>query len=185
MHNGRLIVRHVIISLVFLVLFFVLNRPELIFISQFGLSAWYPATGLVLALMLGISPRYALLVCFSNVLAGVLFYQRNPLSFVDTAGSLGIGLAYAVAAYILRGPLRIDLELRRREDVLRYLFVSMSAAAATTLIGVGSLVVSGAVPQSEFWPASFKWFLGDGIDSRTALDTDATVVTIRRRTFSR
>jgi diguanylate cyclase (GGDEF)-like protein/PAS domain S-box-containing protein len=163
MHNGRLIVRHVIISLVFLVLFFVLNRPELIFISQFGLSAWYPATGLVLALMLGISPRYALLVCFSNVLAGVLFYQRNPLSFVDTAGSLGIGLAYAVAAYILRGPLRIDLELRRREDVLRYLFVSMSAAAATTLIGVGSLVVSGAVPQSEFWPASFKWFLGDGI----------------------
>ena len=56
MHNGRLIVRHVIISLVFLVLFFVLNRPELIFISQFGLSAWYPATGLVLALMLGISP---------------------------------------------------------------------------------------------------------------------------------
>ena len=39
----------------------------------------------------------------------------------------------------------------------------MSAAAATTLIGVGSLVVSGAVPQSEFWPASFKWFLGDGI----------------------
>jgi len=163
MHNGRLIVRHVIISLVFLVLFFVLNRPELIFISQFGLSAWYPATGLVLALMLGISPRYALLVCFSNVLAGVLFYQRNPLSFVDTAGSLGIGLAYAVAAYILRGPLRIDLELRRREDVLRYLFVSMSAAAATTLIGVGSLVVSGSVPQSEFWPASFKWFLGDGI----------------------
>jgi len=39
----------------------------------------------------------------------------------------------------------------------------MSAAAATTLIGVGSLVVSGSVPQSEFWPASFKWFLGDGI----------------------
>jgi hypothetical protein len=51
MHNGRLIVRHVILSIVFLVLFLVLNRPELIFISRFGLSAWYPATGLVLALM--------------------------------------------------------------------------------------------------------------------------------------
>ena len=53
MHNGRLIIRHAILSILFVVLFLALNHPSVILISQLGSVAWYPATGLVLALLAG------------------------------------------------------------------------------------------------------------------------------------
>ena len=62
MHKGRLIIRHVILSIAFVVLYLALNQPPVILISQLGSVAWYPATGLVLAVLLGISPWYAILV---------------------------------------------------------------------------------------------------------------------------
>jgi hypothetical protein len=46
MHKGRLIIRHVILSIAFVVLYLALNQPPVILISQLGSVAWYPATGL-------------------------------------------------------------------------------------------------------------------------------------------
>src|SRR3984893_18829457 len=74
---GRLIVRHVLLSLSFILLYLVLNRPEVIFISHLGYTAWFPATGLVLGLVLGISPWYVFLVGFSDALAGALIYHQS------------------------------------------------------------------------------------------------------------
>ena len=62
MASKRLIIRHAIVSLSFVLLYLLLNRPEVIFISRIGFVAWYPAVGLVMALLLGVSPWYALLV---------------------------------------------------------------------------------------------------------------------------
>jgi hypothetical protein len=126
MHSGRLIIRHATLSIVFVLLYLALNQPSVILISQLGSVAWYPATGLVLAILLGISPWYAVLVCFSDALAGALIYHQSPLSFGETVGSVGVAACYCTAAYILRGPLQIDLGLRRRRDVVRYVFVTMS-----------------------------------------------------------
>jgi hypothetical protein len=60
----RQIFRHALVSISFVLLYLLLNRPEIIFISRIGFVAWFPATGLVMALLLGVSPWYALLVCF-------------------------------------------------------------------------------------------------------------------------
>ena len=79
MYSGRLIIRHAILSILFVLLYLVLNQPSVILISQLGSVAWYPATGLVLALLLGISPWYAVLVCFADAFAGKLIYQQ-PLT---------------------------------------------------------------------------------------------------------
>src|SRR5258708_6224205 len=113
MNKGRLIIRHVILSIAFVVLYLALNQPPVILISQLGSVAWYPATGLVLAVLLGISPWYAILVCFVDALAGALIYHQPLLSFGETVGSVGVAFCYCTAAYILRGPLQIDLGLRR------------------------------------------------------------------------
>jgi hypothetical protein len=70
MRSRPLIFRHALVCISFVLLYLLLNRPEVIFISRIGFVAWYPATGLVMALLLGVSPWYALLACFADAFAG-------------------------------------------------------------------------------------------------------------------
>ncbi len=163
MHSGRLIIRHAILSILFVLLYLALNQPSVILISQLGSVAWYPATGLVLALLLGISPWYAVLVCFADAFAGKLIYHQPLASFGETIGSVGVAVCYGTAAHLLRGPLQIDLGLRRRQDVVRYVFVTMAAAVVATVIGVACLVADHSITRSEVWVSAWGWFAGDGI----------------------
>jgi hypothetical protein len=126
MHSRRLIIRHGLVSLSFVLLYFLLNEPAIVLFSRTGFVAWYPAVGLAMAFLLGVNPWYAFLVCFSVFLANTLIYAQSVLSFSNTVDAAGIAVCYGVAAYVLRGPLQIDLGLRRRRDVVRYVFVSGS-----------------------------------------------------------
>jgi signal transduction histidine kinase/CheY-like chemotaxis protein/HPt (histidine-containing phosphotransfer) domain-containing protein len=163
MPEQRLIIRHVFLSLSFVLLYLLLNRPEVIVISRLGSIVWYPAAGLLLALVLGISPWYAFLVCFSDGLAGVLIYKQPLTSLSGTVGAVGIAGFYAAAAYVLRGPLQIDLDLRRRRDIVLYISVTTVAALASTGLGVACLVADHAIRWSERWQAASAWFFGDEI----------------------
>jgi diguanylate cyclase (GGDEF)-like protein/PAS domain S-box-containing protein len=163
MQSRRLILRHALLSFLFVLFYLLLDRPEVILISQLGTVAWYPATGLVLALLLGVSPWYALLVVLCESLAGRLIYHQPLTSIGGTISSVGTAACYATAAYFLRGPLKIDLGLSRRRDVVLYVSVTAVAAIGSTLIGATCLVVDNAIPAQEFWPSAFVWFLGDEI----------------------
>ena len=163
MQRRRLIVCHAILSVSFIVFYLLLNRPEIVFFSRIGFVAWYPAIGLAMALMLGISPRYAPLVCFSDVLAARIIYALPVISFGNIVDALAIAVCYGVAAYVLRGPLQIDLGLRRRRDVVRYVFVSATAAAGATVIGVACLIADHSISWSEYKSSALGWFLGDAI----------------------
>src|SRR5260221_13043281 len=109
MHKGRLIIRHVILSIAFVVLYLALNQPPVILIWQLGSVAWYPATGLVLAVLLGISPWYAIPNCFGDALAGSLIYRQRLFSFGEIFGSEGVAFCYYTSAYFLLVPLQITL----------------------------------------------------------------------------
>jgi diguanylate cyclase (GGDEF)-like protein/PAS domain S-box-containing protein len=163
MHLQRLIFRHTMVSLAFVVLYLLLDRPEVIFISRFGFVAWYPAIGLIMAFLLGISPWYGLLACFSVPLASKLIYAQPLMSFSNTVDAFGIATCYGAAAQVLRGPLQIDLGLRRRRDVVRYVLVSTTAAAGATIVGVGCLIADHSITWSEYKSSSIGWFLGDAI----------------------
>ena len=163
MHSRRLIIRHALLSLAFLLLYLLLNRPEVIFFSRIGFVAWYPAIGLVMALLLGVSPRYAILVCLTDALASRVVYSQPVTSYSNTIGALGVAICYGSAAYVLRGPLQIDLGLRRRRDVVRYVFVSATAATAATVIGVGCLIADHSIGWAEYKSSALGWFLGDTI----------------------
>src|SRR4029077_15806603 len=123
MYSRRRIIRHCLVSLSFVLLYLLLNLPEVIFFSRIGFVAWYPAIGLVMALLLGVSPWYALLACVADALTGRIVYELPTRSFSSTLGATGIAICYGAAAYLLRGPLQIDLGLRRRRDVVRYVLV--------------------------------------------------------------
>jgi diguanylate cyclase (GGDEF)-like protein/PAS domain S-box-containing protein len=163
MHSRRLIIRHGLISLAFVLLYLLLNRPEIIFFSRIGFVAWYPAIGVVMALLLGVSPWYALLACFADALAGRVIYAQSAISFSNTVATIGIAACYGSAAYLLRGPLQIDLGLRHRRDVVRYVLVSGTAAIGATIVGVTCLAADHSIPWSEFKLSARGWFLGDAI----------------------
>ena len=159
----RQIFRHALVSISFVLLYLLLNRPEVIFISRIGFVAWFPATGLVMALLLGVSPWYALLVYFADTLAGRVIYAQPVISFSGMVGSAGSALCYAGAAYVLRGSLRIDLGLRHRWDVVRYVFLSTTAAAGAAIIGVACLIVDHSIAWGDYKSSGLGWFLGDAI----------------------
>lgn len=163
MYSRRLIIRQTLVSLTFVLLYLLLNRPEVVLFSRIGVVAWYPAIGLGMALMLGLSPWYSLLVCFSDALAGTLVYAAPAWSFSNTVDAAGIAACYGAAAYLLRGPLQIDLGLRRRRDVIRYVLVSAVAAIVATFIGVTCLIADRSIAASEITSSAVGWFLGDAI----------------------
>jgi len=163
MPSRRSIFRHALISLSFLLLYMLLNRPEVILFSRIGFVSWYPAAGVVMALMLGISPWYAVLACFADVFASRVIYAQPVMSYSATVGAVGIAVCYGAAAYALRGPLRIDLGLRHRRDVFRYVSVSTAAAVVATVIGVACLIADHSVTWGEYKSSALAWFLGDAI----------------------
>lgn len=158
-----LIIRHILLSIVFVLLCVVLSQPSVIFVSHLGWTAWYPATGLILALLAGINPWYLFLVCLTDAFTGWLLYHQPLWSFGETLGALAVAVWYGAAAYILRGPLHIDPKLRRGRDVVLYLCVTIAAASCSTLSGVLCLIADHSIPPSEFWSASTNWFIGDSI----------------------
>ena len=163
MYSRRTILCHVLISFVFVLLYVLLNRPEVILFSRVGFVAWYPAIGVAMALMLGVSPWYALLVCFADVFAGRIVYGQPVIAFSSTVDAVGIAVCYGAAAYALRGPAQIDLGLRRRRDVVRYVAVSTAAAVLATIIGVACLIADHGITWSEYRSSALGWFLGDTI----------------------
>jgi hypothetical protein len=92
----------------------------------------------------------ALLVGFADTCAGRLIYAQPVMSFSATVVAAGCAICYGAAAYLLRGPLQIDLGLRRRRDVVRYVLVSASAAAGATIIGVPCLIADPGIAWGDY-----------------------------------
>jgi diguanylate cyclase (GGDEF)-like protein/PAS domain S-box-containing protein len=111
--------------------------------------------------MLGVSPWYFPLTVFASALAGAVIYHQPVLSWsgmVDPV--LGSG-SYAIAASLLRGPLKIDLALRQRQDIVRYVSVTLAAAVFATITGVACLAADGTISWSQYWHSALVWYIGD------------------------
>jgi diguanylate cyclase (GGDEF)-like protein/PAS domain S-box-containing protein len=159
--GNRIIERHAIFSLAVVLVYLLLNLPEVIMVSQLGFTVWFPATGLILAVMLGISPLYFPLTVFASALAGAVTYHQPVLSWSGiVAPLLGYG-GYAIAASLLRGPFKIDLALRQRRDVVRYVSITLAAAVFATVAGVVSLAADHTITLSQYWHSALSWYVGD------------------------
>src|ERR1700739_2330989 len=157
----RFFARHAIFCLIFILLYLFLNEPEVIMLSQLGYSVWYPATGLILAVMLGISPWYFPLTVLAGALPEIGIYHQPILSWSGLATPvLGSG-SYFAAALLLRGPLKIDLALRRRRDVVLYIAVTLGAAVFATVSGTACLAADGTIPWAQYWNSAWAWYVGD------------------------
>jgi diguanylate cyclase (GGDEF)-like protein/PAS domain S-box-containing protein len=158
-----LVVRHGILAVALLVLYLFLNRPEIILISNLGFTAWYPAVGLIFAVMLGVSARYLPVVILGDILASLIIYHQPIYSWsVAPTAILGTSI-YAVAAYVLKHKIKIDRTLSQLSDVLRYLAVTLTAAIFATVAGVACLAADGSIKWHQFWGAAIGWYMGDAV----------------------
>ncbi|MGB6265355.1 MAG: diguanylate cyclase, partial [Candidatus Acidiferrales bacterium] len=144
-------------------LYLLLNRPEIILVSQLGFTAWFPASGLVLAVLLSLDPWFAPVFVAADIIASHWMYHQPLLSWTSTAGAVGGTGLYLAAAVVLRKHWKIDWQLRTPQDVFRYLSVSSIAAVAATAVGVGCLVADHTILPSQFWASSIAWYIGDAI----------------------
>lgn len=155
------LLRTAIFCAVFFLIYLLLNRPEVIFIQRLGFTAWYPAAGLSMAVTIGLSPWYGLLVLVTDPIVGRLVYGTPIFSLSGSGGSLGPVVYYTLAGYILRGPWKIDSSLSRRQDVMRYVAVTITAAAGSTCVGVGVLILDHRLNPLEYWKSWGSWFGGE------------------------
>lgn len=163
MSKSRKIVRHILLAIVFFVAYQILSLPHVIFLSRIGFTAWFPAIGLVIGILLGVSPWYGFLVLAADALSGQLIYHQPVLSYQGLIGAAGSAACYALAALVLQRQMPIDQKLVRRQDVARYLFVNAIAATGSTVSGVTCLWADGAIGTREYWRSAIDWFIGDGI----------------------
>lgn len=158
---SRLVFRHVLFSLAFVLLYLILNHPSVLMVTRLGFIVWYPAIGLTLAVLLGISPWYLPLTAVADTLSSVFIYHQPLLSWTSLFAPPMGAASYAVAAYLLRGPAKIDPGLRHRSDVVRYVLVTALSAVGATLVGVTALAADHTIPWSQFWQSAAGWFVGD------------------------
>jgi len=159
--GNHLIGRHAIFSLAVILMYLFLNRPEVIMVSQLGFTVWFPATGLIMAVMLGVSPLYFPLTLFASALAGAVIYHQPVLSWSGMVAPVFGSGSYAIAALLLRGPLKIDLALRQRQDVVRYVSITLAAAGFATAAGVACLAADNTISWSQYWHSALGWYVGD------------------------
>jgi signal transduction histidine kinase/CheY-like chemotaxis protein/HPt (histidine-containing phosphotransfer) domain-containing protein len=157
------VVRHLLLSVGFLASYVLLNRPEVLLFSRLGSVVWYPAIGLVIALLLGVSPRYIVIVVVANASAGLLIYKQPLTTLSQSLGTLSIAILYTSAAYLLRKLVRIDVNLNRQRDVVLYIIITSLAALGSTAVGVTCLVADGSIHRTDVWRSGLEWFLGDEV----------------------
>ncbi len=97
------VIRHALLSIAFVAAYFFLSQSAVIHLDHLGLTLWYPANGLVLALLLCVSPWYALLAAVTDMAASCLLHRQNWLSWSTLAGAPAVTAIYAAAAVLLRG----------------------------------------------------------------------------------
>jgi two-component system, LuxR family, sensor kinase FixL len=159
--RNRAILGHAILCIGSFLVYLLLNRPEVLLLSRLGIIVWYPAVGLGFALMLAISPRYMPLFVVAGVAAGLLFY-RQPFYSWGTLVGIPIETAlYAVAAHLLRGPLKIDSSLGQRRDVMRYVLITSVTAIVGSIAGALCLWGDHTIQGDQFWSSGLVWYFSD------------------------
>lgn len=146
-----------------IVLYVLLDRTTVYLQIWPDISAWYPPTGLSVALMLGLGPEIIPPLLLAGYLSGFLNYHQSltslPFLFVTPLVIFG----YGAASLYLRSRLGQDLRLRSTRDVITFLAVSLHSSLAVATLGTGILVCGGEVPLHKFFQAAFNWWIADAV----------------------
>src|SRR4051795_3681471 len=131
-----------------------------------GITTWFPAVGLTVALLVGFGPRWLPVAFAAELVSGLVIYD---IGSTFTAGqvllnTLIITGTYAAAAIVLRNWLRIDTSLRDFRSLFWLLVVGVIVFPLfTAFAGVGMRVWAGSDASSQYFDEVRTWWIGDAI----------------------
>jgi diguanylate cyclase (GGDEF)-like protein len=131
-----------------------------------GITPWFPAVGLTLALMVGFGPRWLPVAFVAELLSGTLIYDIDATFTVAQVllNTLIITGTYACAGLVLRNWLRIDTSLRDFRSLFWLLVIGVIVFPLfTAFAGVGMRVWAGASDASTYFDDVRTWWIGDAI----------------------
>jgi len=120
--------RRDLVCVVFVIIYLATDRSTVFLQIWSGISAWYPPTGIALALLLGLGLRYAPLYVFAGLLAGKVNYRQAIFTYAFLLGDPLIFGTYTLTAKLLRDVFKIDWRLTSIRVVMVLVFVALPAS---------------------------------------------------------
>jgi PAS domain S-box-containing protein len=148
----------------FLAIAYILADRSTVFLQIWSsISAWYPPTGIALAMLIGTGTGCVPALVLAGLVAAKLNYQTATFSYTFFFANAVIVGGYTGAALLLRRVVKIDWRLGSIRDVMGLLFVALPASAAVASVGTLLLVLDHAVPRGEYLKAMMNWWIGDAV----------------------
>jgi integral membrane sensor domain MASE1 len=138
--------RALLVSVIFIACYvFLALAARQYLVRPFGITAWNPAAGLALAMLLVFGYRYWPALAVATCIANLLIRGIPSPPFFQLLLPLTITVAYAGMAALLRAPVGFRLEFDRLRDVVALLVVAtfgtlFVAAIFVTVLRVGGLL---------------------------------------------
>ena len=134
--------------------------------SEVGITPWDPPQGLTLAVLLRYGLRFAPVVPVAVFIAEILV-RHVPAPWLPMLPTLTSALitagGYVGAAWLLLRVVKINPNLRRQDDVVRLLIVSLCAAFLVAFGTAGNFLAFHMIALADFWPATLRSWLGDSV----------------------
>jgi PAS domain S-box-containing protein len=161
--DTRRMLRQLLVAVCFVIVHVLLDRSTIPLQIWNEISAWYPPTGLALAVLIAFGPRYALPILIAETIASILNYHLPVYSFSFLIGNIEFVALYTSAALVLRHVVKIDLQLRSLRDVMWLLLVAILSSCVAAFAGTGFLVLDHLIHPQEYFQATFNWWVGDAV----------------------
>jgi two-component system, LuxR family, sensor kinase FixL len=155
--------RRYLVCVIFVMVYVAADRSTVFLQIWTGISAWYPPTGIALALLLGLGVRYAPLYVLAGLLAGKVNYHQGIFTYNFLLGDPLIFGTYTLTAKLLRDVFKIDWRLTSIRDVMVLVFVALPASGIAASLGTLTIALDHAVPWNEYVKACLNWWVGDAV----------------------
>jgi PAS domain S-box-containing protein len=132
-------------------------------LGPLAITPWNPPPGLSLALLLTEGLRFAPAL-FVAALAAEVVVRGLPAGLAAAAASsLVLAAGYTTAAWLLRGPLRVERRLGALRDVAWFVAVVVLAALSVAVGYVAVYAATGNILPADFVRSALQFWLGDAI----------------------
>jgi PAS domain S-box-containing protein len=132
-------------------------------LGPLAITPWNPPPGLSLALLLTAGLRFAPAL-FVAALAAEIAVRGLPAGFAAASiSSLVLAAGYTAAAWLLRGPLRVDRRLATLRDVAWFVAVVVVATLCVAAGYVAVYAAAGNIAAADAVRSVLQFWLGDAI----------------------